>query len=75
MFFLSEIEERLAADRSGDLRREILSRLEAELMVLGQQQREQHRAHEYASLERRRVACLAGIRVVERVWQRVNPTT
>jgi hypothetical protein len=74
MIFLSEIEERLAADRCGDLRREILSRLEAELRVLGQQQREQHSAQDYASLERRRVACLAAIRVVDRVWRRLNPS-
>ncbi|VVE55786.1 EscE/YscE/SsaE family type III secretion system needle protein co-chaperone [Pandoraea sputorum] len=73
MTFLTDLEERLAADRCGDLRRELLSILELELIALGQRQRQQQSAECYAGLERQRVACLAGIRVVERIWRRLNP--
>lgn len=72
MHTLTDLEDQLAADASGHLRRELLSHLNAEVTALGRQQRQPQTAGCYASLERQRLACLAAMRVVDQVWRRLH---
>lgn len=72
MITLTELEDQLAADADGHLRRALMDRLTDEISALGRLQREPQSAERYASLERQRVACAAAMRVVDHVWQRLH---
>lgn len=72
MHTLTELEDRLAADVQGHLRRELQVALEIAIAELGRQQREPQPTARYAALGRQRQACLATLQVIETVWQRCH---
>lgn len=72
MITLTALEDQLAADPDGHVRRALMNRLNDEIAALGRLQREPQPAERYASLERQRIACAAAMRVVDQVWQRLH---
>lgn len=67
---LTELEDSLACDPSGHQLRALLDRLDAAATELGREQRQPQSAARYASLERKRRACLAAMQVMTCAWER-----
>lgn len=72
MHTLTELEDDLAADVEGHLRQALQLRLETEIAELARQQRLPQSPANFAVLARRRVACLAALRVIDIVWRRFH---
>ena len=65
---LTELEDQLWADANGAFLQTCQTQLMAEVSRLSHLQRQLQSPQSYASLERQRLACLAAIRVIQRVW-------
>ncbi|WP_175007346.1 EscE/YscE/SsaE family type III secretion system needle protein co-chaperone [Burkholderia lata] len=72
MHTITTLEDRLADDTLGCVRRELRHTLEAAITELSRQQREPQPVARYSALGRQRQSCLAALQVIDTVWHRCH---